>query len=359
MNLDAQEAALGLLGLSPTNLTPTVATTIIHSPTSTIPTKRKQRDEADYAGEAIDCICGFDVDDGFSIACDVCSRWCHSACFDVAPEEIPDQFKCWTCKPRPASFKERAVRMQKERLDLGGVAMVEKQRRKASPGVERKHRRVSLEKRKRRPSMVNEDEHVDIDEPWSQSYVHISQDIISDDDTRVKLRRQAQHWRGVTAVADSSPLVKELPSAENSSYSNPHILPPSYSLHTAAPISSNRLITDYKSSITPSSSYLSDPLNAYAHLGMPKPFVHLFGPPLDVALDSRLAGNHGRFARSGCRPNAILRPLLCDDSDSLGFGVFALRDLKANEEVVLGWEWDDGNAVHNLPALLKTPQIFP
>ena len=105
--------------------------------------------------------------------------------------------------------------------------------------------------------------------------VHISQDIISDDDTRVKLRRQAQHWRGVTAVADSSPLVKELSPAEPSSYSNPDILPPAYSLHTAAPITSNRLITDYKSSITPSSSYLSDPLNAYAHLGMPKPFVHL------------------------------------------------------------------------------------
>ena len=98
------------------------------------------------------------------------------------------------------------------------------------------------------------------------------------------------------------PLVKELPPAEPSSYSNPHILPPAYSLHTAAPISSNRLITDYKSSIAPSSSYLSDPLNAYAHLGMPKPFVHLFGPPLDLALDSGLAGNHGRFARSGCRP---------------------------------------------------------
>jgi len=31
--------------------------------------------------------------------------------------------------------------------------------------------------------------------------------------------------------------------------------------------------------------------------------------------------------------------------------VFASRDLKANEEVVRGWEWDDGNAVHNLPAL--------
>ena len=49
--------------------------------------------------------------------------------------------------------------------------------------------RFSVDKRKRRPSVVNEDEHIDIDadEPWSQSYVHIAQDIISDDETRVKL----------------------------------------------------------------------------------------------------------------------------------------------------------------------------
>jgi len=89
---------------------------------------------------------------------------------------------------------------------------------------------------------------------------------------------------------------------------------------------------------------------------MPKPFVHLLGPPLDITLDSRVTGDKGRFVRSGCRPNAVLRPVLCPaaknrgkdtppDDNSLTFGVFALRDLKANEEVVLGWEWDDGNAV--------------
>lgn len=109
---------------------------------------------------------------------------------------------------------------------------------------------------------------------------------------------------------------------------------------------------------------------------MPKPFVHLFGPPLDVALDARITGNEARFVRSGCRPNAVLRPVICPTAksahvreradtceetgeDVLTFGVFALRDLKANEEVVLGWEWDDGNAVHNLPALIETPHMFP
>jgi hypothetical protein len=106
---------------------------------------------------------------------------------------------------------------------------------------------------------------------------------------------------------------------------------------------------------------------------MPKPFVHLFGPPLDVALDARITGNEARFVRSGCRPNAVLRPVICprakgndqhgpssksSDSEVLTFGVFALHDIKANEEVVLGWEWDDGNAVHHLPALIETPHLF-
>ena len=103
---------------------------------------------------------------------------------------------------------------------------------------------------------------------------------------------------------------------------------------------------------------------------MPKPYVHLVPPPISVALDARMTGNEARFVRSGCRPNAVLRPVLCpsrhsrksqsngehqesDDPGVLKFAIFALRDLKACEEVVLGWEWDDGAVVHQLPALIE------
>lgn len=54
-----------------------------------------------------------------------------------------------------------------------------------------------------------------------------------------------------------------------------------------------------------------------------------------------------------------------DDAASIGpnetlhFGIFATRDLKPGEEVVLGWEWDDGSAVHVLPALIRNPGMFP
>ena len=45
--------------------------------------------------------------------------------------------------------------------------------------------------------------------------------------------------------------------------------------------------------------------------------------------------------QTGCWPNAILHPLLCDDSDSIGFGVFALQDFRpqilwASKEVLRG-----------------------
>ena len=171
-------------------------------------------------------------------------------------------------------------------------------------------------------------------------------------ETSSKLRH-AQHWRGITAVTPTpAPIaVTELPSASVHdpllSSLNPDVLPLAYGVHATQPISSDHLITPYLSRITPSTSHLADPLNAYAHLGMPKRFVHLMGPPLRVALDARQVGNEGQFVKSGCRLNAVLRPMLCEQKgeETLGFGVFALRDLNVGEEIVLGWEWDDGNAV--------------
>lgn len=42
----------------------------------------------------------------------------------------------------------------------------------------------------------------------------------------------------------------------------------------------------------------------------------------------------------------------------LKFGIFATRDLEEGEEVVLGWEWDDGSVVHELPAIIEDPGAF-
>ncbi|KAF8054640.1 hypothetical protein FPV67DRAFT_1568900 [Lyophyllum atratum] len=432
MNNDAQEAAMGLLSLSPSNLPPPPPLVPLkrkHPPTSTGSTSAKRRpttklvqpqqpqqqtltQDGDVSTEAISCICGSTFDDGFSIACDDCSRWCHAACFDIVSGEVPEEWRCWECVPRPVD-RERAVRLQKERQGLRALEEQQvasttqapsqpqlshqPQRRRTSPGLERKHRRTSApaidgsntSKRKRRASFVvppppppaaeeDADVVVDIDEPWSHSYVHIQNDIVPARETREKLLRHAQSWRGITAVAPfpppSSPPVAVHPLPDPDP-----VRPPAYVVHTTAPVQCEGLIAPFTSTITPSSTYLSDPLNAYAHLGLPKPFVHLIGPPLDLALDARIAGDGARYVRSGCRPNAVLRPVLCprtsvpeegaspnpqpkppeEKEGTLGFAVFALRDLKAHEEVVLGWEWDDEHAIHQLPALIQTPGLFP
>lgn len=310
-----------------------------HATTATIPQKRKPEEQTD----GIDCLCGFTYDDGsLSIACDECERWCHAACFDIVEGEVPEEWRCWECLPRPVN-KERAARMQRER-------------KKARPVMDpsRKKRRPSILQNHTQPS-PQEDEVVDIGEP---SYVPIAADIVPNRTTREKLERAAHSWRGLTALDSCKTTVTPL--------DNPTVRPPSYAVHTAEPIPRQKMITPYHSTIIPSSAYLADTLNAYAHLGMPKPFVHLIGPPLDLALDSRITGDNSRFVRSGCKPNAVLRPMVCPKSkpsqsakETIGFGVFALRDLKANEEVVLGWEWDDGHVVHNLPALIESPHSFP
>ncbi|KAI0248958.1 hypothetical protein BJV78DRAFT_1363231 [Lactifluus subvellereus] len=397
MRNDATEAALGLLNLADA------------ATNSTVPSKRAapQDDEQPHAStsDTITCICGYSFDDGFSIACDDCSRWCHAACFGIVQGGVPEEWRCWVCDPRPVD-RERAVRLQTQRMQDAIRAENEKRRRQTSPIVDRKHRRQGAlaidgpsSRRKRRASVnvqpTGEDEHVNVDEPWMHSYNPISRDIVPHQEVRDNLRRQAKHWRGVSALSPPGPLdnspvllstspspsqtsIRPLPHSSFthpilSSHTNPSVLPPSYAIHTTQPIPSSKFITPYTSTIIPSSAYLSDPLNAYAHHGMPKPFVHLFGPPLDVALDARITGNEARFVRSGCRPNAVLRPMICPrakgndergqssksaDSEMLTFGVFALRDIKANEEVVLGWEWDDGNTVHHLPALIETPHLF-
>jgi hypothetical protein len=58
----------------------------------------EEADEDDEEGEdpssGISCICGSTFDDGFSIACDVCERWCHAACFDIVEGKVPEEWRC-------------------------------------------------------------------------------------------------------------------------------------------------------------------------------------------------------------------------------------------------------------------------
>lgn len=583
----------------------------------------------------ISCICGFTYDDGFSIACDVCSRWCHAACFGIVEGGVPEEWRCWVCQGGSIDEeqRERAVKLQRKRLKTlkmrngpnGNVPHPDSvpgedqprkpgSRRRTSPGMEKKPRRSSgittlatdgtapnATKKRRRASILNPAgpsssanalAALNANPPTGPDVAHpsssrISQpstsssritdvfppDAYSHPSTHAQLLKVAKAWRGVTALNPPIPVVpprtyidggyvrvdsqgykdrhgysmspldnttpvivddgidvmlpptvlKTCPSdaspssylcshvggnGVNSGHTPPHLLrPPSpklfvgptarlpqssttsglasasgTALGTAShgptdssrndtiAIPSNTLLSPYTATILPSSAYLADPLNGYAHLGMGKPQVRLVGGGWCVGVDARELGGRGttlnvhnkgkrvegtngseereaggqkgkcaaatpaadeslgkgRWARCGCWPNAVVRPVICggarrrkkkgeggdresdneqkarrhrdgctsttstttngngaihppteddsgapppppspsdtssdnEDSTTLSFGLFALRDLRADEEIVLGWEWDDGHAVHMLPALIESPGMF-
>ncbi|KAJ3157220.1 hypothetical protein HDU89_002632 [Geranomyces variabilis] len=59
-----------------------------------------EEDDGDQ-DEVIRCICTYTDDDGNTIACDECAVWQHMLCVGVDPANVPDQYHCEECAPRP------------------------------------------------------------------------------------------------------------------------------------------------------------------------------------------------------------------------------------------------------------------
>ena len=124
---------------------------------------------------------------------------------------------------------------------------------------------------------------------------------------RDQLRRQAQDWRGVTAIEPwPPPLISLHPLLPEHA---PSMRPPSYAAHTTQQNSSSPPRLPYWLPTFPT------PSNTYG-LGIPKLFVRLTVPPLNLALDPQIAGFKAQFVRSGSRPSIALRTfLLASPSD--------------------------------------------
>lgn len=119
-----------------------------------------------------------------------------------------------------------------------------------------------------------EEEHVDIEDDWRTAYVHTDVDLVPHRQTRDRLKACAQNWRGMHALspspsasASTSPKTRVVPLSAAKTDISASVRPPSYALRTTAPIAGQGLVAPYASTVVPSSVYLADPLNAYAHLG--------------------------------------------------------------------------------------------
>ncbi|KAJ1819061.1 SET domain-containing protein 3, partial [Coemansia sp. RSA 2599] len=108
------------------------------------------------------------------------------------------------------------------------------------------------------------------------------------------------------------------------------------------PIAQGRYICEYKGQVLLKAAYKEDPKNYYDLLRITRPYSH-FHPEIDLCVDARRQGSEARFIRRGCNSNVVLKSFyLSESSDSLiHLGLFATRDVHADEELTIGWEWED------------------
>lgn len=69
------------------------------------------------------CVCDFTHDDGYMICCDRCLVWQHVDCMFMDRKNIPEEYMCGKCQPRPVNRQRaRSIQMRKlEELNLLGL----------------------------------------------------------------------------------------------------------------------------------------------------------------------------------------------------------------------------------------------
>ncbi|KAJ2048740.1 SET domain-containing protein 3, partial [Coemansia sp. S155-1] len=121
-------------------------------------------------------------------------------------------------------------------------------------------------------------------------------------------------------------------------------------LFAREPIATGRYICEYRGQVVLKAAYKEDPKNYYELLRTTRPHSHFY-PDIDLCVDARRQGSEARFVRRSCEANMGLKSIYVPGSgDSLiHLGLFTTRGVQADEELTVGWEWDDGE----LPAVAR------
>ncbi|KAF9563889.1 hypothetical protein EC968_004658 [Mortierella alpina] len=175
----------------------------------------------------------------------------------------------------------------------------------------------------------------------------------SPDASSTTLASQPPQPTGPTLSTDASNVV----SMERESLARPlmkttvkHILPssrlshspvPQYGLFAETNIGMGRFMMEFKGEVSLKSSYKTDPINQYAILATPKPFV-LFHPQLNLVVDARRCGNDARFVRRSCVPNTEVKSIVVPgvQDQTVHLGLFAKIPVAKGEEITLDWDWN-------------------
>lgn len=104
-------------------------------------------------------------------------------------------------------------------------------------------------------------------------------------------------------------------------------------------IPQNALIGELRGKIGHMNDYCQDPVNRWAYLRHPVPFV-FFHPHLPIYIDTRSEGTLCRYLRRSCRPNVFMKTILENGSD-YHFCFVANQNIDAGTELSIGWVLDE------------------
>ncbi|EXA47412.1 hypothetical protein FOQG_04402 [Fusarium oxysporum f. sp. raphani 54005] len=108
-------------------------------------------------------------------------------------------------------------------------------------------------------------------------------------------------------------------------------------LKSSTPIEKDVPLVELNGEIGFQKDYCADPVNLWADLSSPLPFV-FFHPVLPLYIDTRQEGSLARYVRRSCKPNAQLDTYLSDESE-YHFWIVSDRYISANEQITLPWDF--------------------
>lgn len=291
----------------------------------------------------IGCVCGYDHDDGLTIQCDKCFRWQHLVCmgFDSITD-TPDDFQCNLCNKNMKVDAAKARRTQEaylkeERAKGRKIPYSTEPEKDAAKNI------GAPQFKKKKP-----DDNVEITgtQKYQTLYYPINYfvykssiikslfnqlpEILMKDKSILKIERTALS----KLVLKSSNLNIKSANENKSKFTGISKL----GLYPTTALEESTCVSLVSGEIDTKENYMMDKVNKYWLLGCPKPHV-IAHSDLPIIIDQRGLGNYTRFIRKSCKPNCVMKTILIGKSE-ISMGVFTTREIKPDQELTLGWEWD-------------------
>ncbi|EPY52613.1 histone lysine methyltransferase Set3 [Schizosaccharomyces cryophilus OY26] len=330
----------------------------------------------------IRCVCPFDDDDGFTIQCENCEVWQHAICFEISSENVPENYLCEQCHPRPVDT-EKAHQLQLERIQQETHVKAASRRRphsaKARSHSGSRHASSSVSSPHQVPHSTSSPSNGFVSAPPPPN-IHVDATNVPNTNNRRKrlshLSPSLPEVQNPSVVYSSSipysphleyvPLTSNTYSAEALKYAKSlsgsdmpnaigqntddscyvaSVQPKSFCSSRFGLFTSRYLVPDYpiteiKGRIFTQHEYKRDPKNQYCLIGVPKPHVY-FDKKSDLVIDARVAGSKARFIRRSCQPNCTVISCLNEaDSFTPTFYLMPIKPIESESELTVDWTFD-------------------